>query len=96
MNISSFEQDNDLVNKGTRPNYIVVSNQTGCPFISAKMAIKWHNMVGEQGVQTTILDLTEYDWELNPLNFKIHNVSTAEGMIGVVIDLTTRSQSVIN
>jgi hypothetical protein len=96
MNITSIKEDNDLVNQGHRPNYIVVSEQIAAPFISADIAIKWHYSLLQSGIKTTIWDLTDYDWDVNPAKFKIHDISTDEGVEDVAKDLAMRNQTVIN
>jgi hypothetical protein len=96
VKITTVKEDNDLVKQGIRPNYVVVSEQVGAPFISAEMAIKWHNYVRELGVETIIMDLTDYDWDVNPANFQLHNISTEEGLEKVGMDLIQRNQKILN
>lgn len=67
----TYDEDNKLLMKGVHPNYIVMSVKIGCPFVDPVLAIKWHNTMLEQDVVTKILDLTDYDWDKNPMGFKI-------------------------
>jgi hypothetical protein len=94
--ITTIQEDNDRVKQGTRPKYLVVSTQLGAPFISAEMAIKWHNITRQKGVDTIIMDLNDYDWDANMLKLKVHDLSTEEGKEDFEKDVADRNQSTIN
>jgi hypothetical protein len=64
-----YKQDSDLIKAGVKPNYVVWSEHLGCPFVDAKLAIKWHNDMLAKHIRTIIIDLTNYDWDKNPLEF---------------------------
>lgn len=75
MSNPMYKTDNDRISNGEKPRYVVWSEKVGCPFVSAEVAISWHNDLLEQGVETRIFDLTNYDWDTNPLGFRFHSMN---------------------
>lgn len=76
--VDKYQHDANLIMSGTKPRYLVVSMsrahgaaRTYEPFVSTELAISHHIIKQEQNFISFILDLTEYDWDENPLDITL-------------------------
>jgi hypothetical protein len=72
-----IDWNNDEWQKGTveHPRYMVKVDRTAMPFYNIEYAMAWQEQIyKDTKLETTIIDLTNYDWVSNPGNIKFHKL----------------------
>ncbi|MFF2532376.1 hypothetical protein ACFVS2_26040 [Brevibacillus sp. NPDC058079] len=77
--VNRVKDENEQVSKGVKPNYVVFSEQIGYPCVTKEVSEFWYWYMKENGVETQIADVSQYNWDENPANFRHHNTATEEG-----------------
>jgi hypothetical protein len=72
-----YDIANDPFNLGevVYPRYLVWSVLIGSAYYEAQSAIDWCTYMEASGVETTIYDLTDYDWIANPVGLRVNNIA---------------------
>lgn len=85
--MQAIREETEEIAQNGRPQYIASSGRVATAFRTIELALYWQDYLAAQGVDLVIYDLTDYDWETNPANFKFHDMSTEEGMKGLFNEL---------
>lgn len=76
LTMDDIRAESEEINNGAHPQFVVSSGVVSVPFLTSDSALFWQGYVYAHGIETTIYDLSKYDWEENLANFKLNAIPT--------------------